>query len=175
MVRYRSSRRPASASVVTNAWHVSPASLSSLGVDKVMPDNSETVDGLETSLPSPTEPVKNRPVLLAFVIVTGVLLVVGFIAVFGTIVYRVVNSAEPVDAAVRGQFGSVDVSVADGTSLLGTTFIEDRLSIVTNSEGITEVIIIDTKRGVELGRVRLVPNSMSTAETKLLTDGVVSP
>ncbi len=94
--------------------------------------------------------------LLASVIVMGVLLIIGFVVVFGTIIYRVMNSPEAAPVAVRGQFGTVDVRVPDGTTLLGTTLIEDRLSIVTSSQGIAEVILIDTKRGVELGRVRLV-------------------
>lgn len=103
--------------------------------------------------------MKDRPVLLASVIVMGVLLLIGFIVIFSTIVYRVVSSPDPVEVSVRGQFGAVDVPVAHGTALLGTSFIEDRLSIVTSSDGIAEVIIIDTKRGIELGRVRLVPQS----------------
>ncbi len=119
--------------------------------------------------------MKERPVLLASVIVMGVLLLIGFIVIFGTIVYRVVSSPDPVEASVRGQFGSVDVSVANGTSLLGTTFIEDRLSIVTSSEGIAEVIIIDTKRGIELGRVRLVPQSVDANEAAVPADSAERP
>ncbi|MEQ9143542.1 MAG: hypothetical protein RLO08_04210 [Parvibaculaceae bacterium] len=121
-----------------------------------MPDNSQTADSLETPSGADAASVKDRPVLLASVIVMGVLLIIGFVVVFGTIIYRVMNSPEAAPVAVRGQFGTVDVRVPDGTTLLGTTLIEDRLSIVTSSQGIAEVILIDTKRGVELGRVRLV-------------------
>jgi len=119
--------------------------------------------------------MKDRPVLLATVIVMGVLLLIGFVVIFSTIVYRVVSSPDPVEVSVRGQFGSVDVSVATGTSLLGTTFIEDRLSIVTSSEGIAEVIIIDTKRGIELGRVRLVPHSVDASEAGVPADSAERP
>ena len=126
-------------------------------------------------LPSQMDAMKDRPVLLASVIVMGVLLVIGFLGVFSTIVYRVVSSPDPVEVSVRGQFGSVDVSVANGTSLLGTTFIEDRLSIVTSSEGVAEVIIIDTKRGIELGRVRLVPQSVDANEVAAPADSAERP
>lgn len=105
--------------------------------------------------------VRERPVLFASVIVMGVMLVVGLFVVFGTIIYRLTSTPdEAAVATARGQFGAINVGVADGTSLLGTTFIEDRLSIVTSSNGVAEVIIIDTKRGYELGRVRLVPETI---------------
>ena len=104
----------------------------------------------------------------------GVLLLIGFVVIFGTIVYRVVSSPHPVEVSVRGQFGVVDVPVANGTALLGTTFIEDRLSIVTNSAGIAEVIIIDTKRGIELGRVRLVPQTVDANDTGVSADSAES-
>lgn len=127
-----------------------------------MPDNSEPNGAMETPSDSETGPVtqmeavKERPVLFASVIVMGVLIVIGLIVVFGTIIYRLSSSPDPAAAPVRGQFGSVDVPVAEGTAVVRTTFIEDRLSIVTTNEGVLEVIIVDTKRGVELGRVRLV-------------------
>jgi hypothetical protein len=127
-----------------------------------MPDNSEPNGAMETPSDGETgavtqmEAVKERPVLFASVIVMGVLIVIGLIVVFGTIIYRLSSSPDPATVPVRGQFGSVDVPVAEGTAVVRTTFIEDRLSIVTTNEGVLEVIIIDTKRGVELGRVRLV-------------------
>lgn len=108
--------------------------------------------------------VKERPVLLASVIVMGALIVIGVVVVFGTIIYRLTASPdEATVAAARGQFGAINVAVPDGTSLLGTTFIEDRLSIVTSSNGVAEVIIVDTKRGYELGRVRLIPDGTTTS------------
>ncbi len=127
-----------------------------------MPDNSEPKGAMETPSAEDMPTVKDRPVLLASVIVMGVLLVVGFVVVFGTIIYRVMQSpdaAAPV--AVRGQFDPVDVTVADGTSVVSTTFTEDRLSIVTMSRGSLEVIIVDTKRGAELGRVRLIGDGVT--------------
>lgn len=139
-----------------------------------MPDNSEPNGAMET--PSVTEKgadsetgavtqmeaVKERPILFASVIVMGVLIVIGLIVVFGTIIYRLSSSPDPATTPVRGQFGSVDVPVAEGTAVVRTTFIEDRLSIVTTNEGVLEVIIVDTKRGVELGRVRLVADGASS-------------
>ncbi len=118
---------------------------------------------METTPVSEMEAVKERPVLLASVIVMGVLIVIGLIVVFGTIIYRLSSSPDPAPSAVRGQFGTVEVPVAEGTGVMRTTFIEDRLSIVTTNEGVLEVIIIDTKRGVELGRVRLVADEASGA------------
>lgn len=127
-----------------------------------MPDHSETDDSMESPSSAQMAAVKERPVLLASVIVMAALIVIGIIVVFGTIIYRVTASPdEATVAAARGQFGAINVAVPDGTSLLGTTFIEDRLSIVTSSNGVAEVIIVDTKRGYELGRVRLVPEGVS--------------
>ncbi len=139
------------------------------------------MDSLETSPPTAMDAMKGRPVLLASVIVMGVLLVIGFMAVFSTIVYRVVSSSDPIETSVqgqvgvRGQFGTINVPVADGTSLLGTTFVDDRLSIVTSSNGIAEVIIMDTKRGIELGRVRLVPHLAGADGNDVPTDSGPNP
>ncbi len=111
---------------------------------------------METPSVTQMEAVRERPVLFASVIVMGVLIVIGLIVVFGTIIYRLSSSPDAASAPIRGQFGTVDVPVMQGTAVVRTTFIEDRLSIVTTNEGVLEVIIIDTKRGVELGRVRLI-------------------
>jgi len=141
-------------------------------VDKLMPDNSEPNGAMETPSDSETgavtqmEAVKERPVLFASVIVMGVLIVIGLIVVFGTIIYRLSSSPDPASVPVRGQFGSVDVPVAEGTAVVRTTFIEDRLSIVTTNEGVLEVIIVDTKRGVELGRVRLVADGAASGSVE---------
>ena len=137
-----------------------------------MPDNSEPNGAMETPSDSETgavtqmEAVKERPVLLASVIVMGVLIVIGLIVVFGTVIYRLSSSPDPASVPVRGQFGSVDVPVAEGTAVVRTTFIEDRLSIVTTNEGVLEVIIVDTKRGVELGRVRLVADGAASGSVE---------
>jgi len=109
--------------------------------------------------------VKARPVLFASVIIMGVLIVVGLIVVVGTIIYRLSATPDAASiAAARGQFGTVDVAVAEGTSVVRTAFLEDRLSIVTTKDGVLEVIIIDTKRGVELGRVRLLADAPISGE-----------
>jgi hypothetical protein len=103
------------------------------------------------------EAVKERPILFASVIIMGVMIVVGLIVVVGTIIYRLNATPDAATvAAARGQFGTVDVPVMQGTAVVRTAFLEDRLSIVTTNDGVLEVIIIDTKRGVELGRVRLI-------------------
>lgn len=127
-----------------------------------MPDHTESEAQMESEQPT----VQDRPVLLAAVIIMGVLLVIGFVLVFGTIIYRLSSGGDEETVRLeRGQFGQVDVSVAGGTSLLGTTFIEDRLAILTNHEGTAEVIIVDTKRGLELGRVRLVAEGQGAVST----------
>jgi len=109
--------------------------------------------------------VKARPILFASVIIMGVMIVIGLIVVVGTIIYRLNATPDPaIVAAARGQFGTVDVAVAPGTSVVRTAFLEDRLSIVTTNEGVLEVIIIDTKHGVELGRVRLLAGEAVSGE-----------
>ena len=125
-----------------------------------MPDNSEVEEHMETASGDPVHvpTVKDRPILLASVIIMGVLIVLGLIVVFGTIIYRVTSGASDAPRGpVKGVFGAVDVPVAPQTELLSTELVEDKLSIVTRQDGRVDVIVFDTKRGVELGRVRLVP------------------
>ncbi|MEQ9518154.1 MAG: hypothetical protein RLN89_01815 [Parvibaculum sp.] len=130
---------------------------------EVMQDNSEVEEQMETATSdmAPVPTVKDRPILLASVIIMGVLIVLGFIVVFGTIIYRVTSgSSDVARGPIKGVFGAVDVPVAPGANLLGTTLVDDKLSIVTAHDGIVEVILFDTKRGVELGRVRLVSDGV---------------
>lgn len=129
-----------------------------------MDANMETASGDQSGDLAHVPTVKDRPILLASVIIMGVLIVLGLIVVFGTIIYRVTSgSSDAARGPVKGVFGAVDVPVAGGSNLLSTTIEEDRLSIVTAHDGIVEVILFDTKRGVELGRVRLVSDGTAPA------------
>lgn len=90
----------------------------------------------------------------------GVLLVIGFIVVFSTIIYRSVklgSDEEVAQSLPRGAFAPVEAAMAPGARLEAVELDGDRLAATTrleNGEG-SEIILFDIRRGHELGRVRL--------------------
>lgn len=94
------------------------------------------------------------------VIVMGVLLVIGFIVVFSTIIYRSVkrdSNEELAKVRPRGSFAPIEAAMAPGATLEAVELNGDRLAATTrlaNGEG-SEIILFDIRRGHELGRVRL--------------------
>lgn len=99
------------------------------------------------------------------VLIMGVLLVIGFIVVFSTIIYRVVVSGDEAksSASTRGTFGAVEVAVPAGARVVATDLRGDRALVrLRVGEGVQsreELLVLDIKRGIVLGRFRL------TAET----------
>lgn len=88
----------------------------------------------------------------------GVLLILGFAVVFGTIIYRVVSPGDDGGAPVpaRGTFGDVDISLPTGASIISTEISGERALVRTRAEtGEEALIILDLRRGRELGRFRL--------------------
>jgi len=107
------------------------------------------------------EAVSPRPVpkgLLATVIVLGVLFIVGFVVVVGTIIYRLTGDNDTIAAAAKPGFGPVQIAVEPGVTVRQIELHERRMAIhVTGGAGGDQIIFIDPKRGNELGRVTLVP------------------
>ena len=87
----------------------------------------------------------------------GVLLIVGFIVVFITIIYRVVASGDASQAAApRGVFGQVDVNIPAGATIVSTTVDGDRALVrMSGADGVQTLIVFDIRRGHEVGRFRL--------------------
>ena len=93
----------------------------------------------------------------------GVILIVGFAAVFITIGYRVANPERPVDAVVEGAadsggatvtFGNVALDAPEGARVVGTTTDGNRALItVRAASGPDTVIVVDLVTGAEIGRI----------------------
>jgi hypothetical protein len=91
------------------------------------------------------------------VIVMGVTLIVGFIAVFTTIGYRVANPRAPgaSDAGGNGAF-AVDVPIPAGSAVADLQFTGDRALILLEGPGASQsLVVLDTARGRAIGRFTL--------------------
>ena len=95
------------------------------------------------------------------VIVMGVLLVVGFVVVFSTIIYRTVNLGDGVSgAASEGAAAGYErnVTLPAGARIEQVTADNDRLLVeVVEAEGARLLVVLDARRGREIGRFRLAP------------------
>lgn len=101
-------------------------------------------------------PPSNPRFLKGLVIVMGVLLVVGFIVVFATIIYRAVNlPSSPGARAAASWFGDLPVTVPAGYRVAEMIADGSRLHVrVSGSEG-EQILVIDTRSGALVGRVVL--------------------
>ncbi len=119
---------------------------------------------MDSNLSAPAEPGTDQlqPVaapraLKIAVIVMGVVLIIGFIAVFITIGYRVANprTATPSD---NGGASAYDTSVAipRGGEISQLEMAEDRaLVTISNAEDVQTLIVLDTVNGRIVGRFKL--------------------
>jgi hypothetical protein len=96
---------------------------------------------------------RNVRLLKRAVYIMGILIVVGTIVLVVAIVMKAGRSD---DKRVPG-FGDIDVGVPAGASIVASRLDGDRLSIDIVSPQGPEVVIVDVKKGVVLGRVRLRP------------------
>jgi len=87
----------------------------------------------------------------------GVLLILGFIALFATIVYRAVNPARDAGAEIRVEengFAAIEALIGR-EARVGSIAIEgDRLAVEVEGADGAEIILFDLSRGRELGRIR---------------------
>lgn len=91
--------------------------------------------------------------LLTVVIVLGILLLVGLAVVVGTIIKRV---NDPSTAKIkRPGFGKVMLQVPENAELLGTETTADRLVLRLRDDLGDFLLVLDIRKGVELGRIRL--------------------
>ena len=82
----------------------------------------------------------------------GVTLIVGFIAVFTTIGYRVANPRAP---GAGGPF-AVDVAIPPGSTVAELRFTGDRALIMLEGPGASHsLVVLDTARGRAIGRFTL--------------------
>ena len=90
------------------------------------------------------------------VIFLGILLVLGFVVIFSTIIYRSVKLAEGKDVSTtkRG-FAPLEVSVAADSAVTGIDVDGNRMAVHTRGAEGEEILVIDIRRGELLGRVKL--------------------
>ncbi len=103
-----------------------------------------------------TEPVKNPRFLKGLVIVLGILLIGGFVIVFSTIIYRAVNLPESKSgySGTTG-FDVLDVPVPAGAAVTAMELDGARLAVHVRSDKGEEILIVDSRQGRLLGRIRL--------------------
>ena len=117
-------------------------------------DQSATAAGHNEDAAPPPAP---RALKVA-VIVMGVILIVGFIAVFTTIAYRIANPRAAAPAGEAGAGFETAVAIPPGAEVTGME-IADGLALVTlrAADGSTVVVVLDPAKGRTLGRFTLQP------------------
>ncbi len=94
---------------------------------------------------------------MATVIILGVLLVVGFLVMVGTIIYRMANPEPPEMASGKVSAGPVlDLAMPAGARIRAMDLNEGKLAIHLDAgnEG-EEIVVIDVRKGRELSRIRI--------------------
>jgi hypothetical protein len=104
-------------------------------------------------------------ILNFIVIFLGILLVLGFAVVVGTIVYRLANSDEPAaaeisPAVIEGAeaarlLEAISLSLPEGSEIIGHDLDGGRLAIRFRGAGRTEIWIVDLASGEVISRVTL--------------------
>ncbi len=108
----------------------------------------EAVDSL------PAAEAKPPRVLLGAVIAMGVAMLAGFIVVIATIMYRASHPPASPASAVK----SADIIVPAGAKVTAMTFNEGKLAVHLSAPGGTgEIVVIDIRKGREVGRYPLKP------------------
>jgi len=94
--------------------------------------------------------------LKILVIVVGVMLVVGFAALFGVVAGRV-SRGGPTPAAVR-EFASLPIDIPRGARIEAMTAGPDRVILaLLLPDGGRQLVVIDLARGARLGTIELRP------------------
>lgn len=103
-------------------------------------------------------PAPRMVVLKVAVIVMGVLLLAGFGLVVATIVNRASHPQENAKLiGPGGRFGLSEINVDPSDRVRSLTMNEDRMAIHMAGEKGEEIVIVNVKTGIELGRFRLRP------------------
>jgi hypothetical protein len=103
------------------------------------------------------------------VVIMGIMLVVGFIAVIFIIALRAVQLGEPggsgdtISQSPHG-FARLDVEIERNTLISQIELNGDRMAIHVTHDAGDEIILIDIRTGQLLGRVRLVEGAQAPAQ-----------
>ena len=96
--------------------------------------------------------------LKALVIVMGLLIVVGVVAVAATIAYRLGRLAEAPAVARAGGFAAVELAIPEGCRAVEAAPAGERLVLrLGDGRQCNRILIVDMNSGALLGRLDLVP------------------
>ena len=120
----------------------------------------------QSSVPGSSEaPPASYSILKFIVIFLGILLVLGFAVVIGTVVYRAVNSSEAETAelattkiagsAVADILKDIELSLPEGHEISGHDLDGTRLALRLQSPAGDEIWIVDLTSGEVISRVTL--------------------
>ena len=102
---------------------------------------------------------RGQRILKFAVVIMGIMLVVGFMVVVGTIAYRAVKLSQDdpsiTETPVKHGFSRLDVEVEPDTLISQIELDGNRMAVHVTKDAADEILIIDIKRGTLLGRVRL--------------------
>lgn len=87
------------------------------------------------------------------VYIMGGLLVLMLVVLIGGIAWKALRRPPPEPPATN----IVDVPLSAGASVASMTLDGDRLAVQTTSNGQTEILVLDTRKGLLISRVRLKP------------------
>jgi hypothetical protein len=93
--------------------------------------------------------------LEAAVYIMGGLLVLMLLGLLGGIAWKVTHRAPPESQVAP----AVDVAVQEGANVAGMTLDGDRLAVHMVKGADHEIIVIDTRKGAVVGRIRLKPGA----------------
>ena len=94
--------------------------------------------------------------LKRIVIILGVLLVLGFTVVVGTIVYRAANLASRDDVAAQETPGTLSATLPDGAKIIGGSRTGDTLTLHYETiDGTEKVIVWNIQTGEVLSELEL--------------------
>ncbi len=95
-----------------------------------------------------------RRKLSRIVLVSGLIMGLGFATVFGVIGYRLMRGG---DGETPKSALPATVSIPAGATLLAATLDGDRMTLTLDIGGRQSVLVIDVTSGAEIGRIRIEP------------------
>jgi hypothetical protein len=111
-------------------------------------------EATEISEANQTEPrAPGLRFLEAAVYIMGGLLVLMVLGLLGGIAYKIAHKAPPEQAATR----YTDIGIPEAASVAGITLDGDRMAVHVVKGAEHEIIIVDTRKGAVLSRVRVKP------------------
>jgi len=118
-------------------------------------DPTEEAGAFDPNLPGQPDPKRVRALLIV-VIVLGVLLVGGLAVVVGTIIKRLNDPDTAVEAKAKRSFGEIQTLVPAGNRIVSMQTTADKLVVQISGPDGESLLIYDVRKGVELGRIKLV-------------------